>query len=68
LMANCAPVRDGSVTAYAGTALIMADGTTVGALCVMDRNPRNWTAPQLDVLAALSTVLEREVKSPQDHD
>lgn len=54
-------VRDGTVTAYIGTPLIASNGRAVGTLSVMDRRPRRWGAPQIDLLRALSAWAVREV-------
>lgn len=39
---------------YAGAPLVAFDGHPLGALCVMDRRPRELTAPQRSALQALS--------------
>lgn len=47
-------VRDGMVTAYVGMPLVASHGRAVGALSVMDRKPRRWSGPQLDLLRRVS--------------
>lgn len=47
-------VRDGMVTAYVGMPLLASHGRAVGALSVMDRKPRRWSGPQLDLLRKVS--------------
>jgi GAF domain-containing protein len=56
-MAKSAAVRDGTVTAYAGRPIVGANGRTVGALCVMDPQPREWTMPQLALLSDLAAQI-----------
>lgn len=55
LAANLAVVELG-VAAYAGVPLITADGHAVGALCVVDFAPREWSDRQVAVLADLAAV------------
>jgi GAF domain-containing protein len=50
-------VRDGTVRACVGLPLGTADGRAVGTLLVLDRRPRQWTAPQLHLLRRLSTLI-----------
>jgi PAS domain S-box-containing protein/diguanylate cyclase (GGDEF)-like protein len=39
---------------YAGIPFRRADGRVVGALCVADARPRDWTAEEVDLLASLA--------------
>lgn len=41
---------------YAGVPLVMADGSSDGALCVVDRQPRQLSALQREVLSSLAEV------------
>ena len=43
-----------AVRFYAGVPLATPDGTAIGALCVMDANPRNLEAAQISALRILS--------------
>ena len=54
-------VRELGVASYAGVPLSTGDGRIVGALCVVDHEPRAWSAAQLEVLTRLSTVLAAEI-------
>ena len=59
-------VRELGWIAYAGVPLTLADGRTVGALCVVDALPRIWSPRDLALLEdlAASVVTEIELRSP----
>ena len=61
LTARTPAVRDGLVTAYAGVPLIDAAGRAVGALCVMDPEPRLWSEGELELLRDVARLLVREL-------
>ncbi|MET7424386.1 GAF domain-containing protein [Dactylosporangium sp. NPDC005555] len=48
-------IRDLGVVAYAGAPLTSSDGQVLGALCVIDDQPRDWTSAELADLDALAT-------------
>ncbi len=50
---------------YAGHPLHTADGSSVGTLCVIDRNPRKFTQEQLEVLRDLAALVETELQRGQ---
>lgn len=50
------------VRAYAGVPLITGDGHAVGALCVLDIVPRDWTDEDLANLEDLAAVALREIR------
>jgi len=62
LLANNPAVRDGTVRACVGMLLKRPDGRAVGTLLAMDKTPRPWTAPQLDLLGKLSQLIVSEVE------
>jgi GAF domain-containing protein len=61
LTARTPAVRDGLVTAYAGVPLIDAAGRAVGALCVMDPEPRAWSDGDLVLLRDVARLLVSEL-------
>ncbi|MEH3053779.1 MAG: diguanylate cyclase [Patulibacter minatonensis] len=56
----CPAVRDHGVVAYAGFPL-RAGGRCIGALCVFDRVPREWSERELVILAALAESASAEL-------
>ena len=62
LVANNPAVRDGTVRACVGMPLRRTDGRSVGTLLAMDPKPRQWTAPQLDLLSKLSALIVGEME------
>lgn len=46
---------------YAGTPLVLPDGHTVGALCVMDRQPREFDSTDLAILRKLRDLVVNEL-------
>jgi hypothetical protein len=62
LVAHNPLVRDGTVRACLGMPLGTVRGRRVGTLLAMDRRPRRWTAPQLDLLGQLSALIVNEVE------
>jgi diguanylate cyclase (GGDEF)-like protein len=56
---------DPNIRFYAGHPLHTADGSRVGTLCVIDRNPRKFTPEQLEVLRDLAALVETELQRGQ---
>ena len=50
---------------YAGLPLHTVDGSRVGTLCVIDRNPRKLTAEQFQMLRDLAAIAEAELQRGQ---
>lgn len=50
------------IRAYAGMPLRTPEGLVLGALCVMDVTPRRWTARELRMLEAVSTLAMGEIE------
>lgn len=56
---------DPRISFYAGHPLHTTDGSRVGTLCVIDRNPRQFTSEQLEVLRDLAALVETELQRGQ---
>ena len=50
---------------YAGCPLMMADGSKVGTLCIIDRRPRELSAEDQGLLEDLARIVERELSVVQ---
>ncbi len=61
LVAHNPAVRGGTVRACVGVPLSMAGGRALGTLLAMDRMPRRWTVPQLDLLGRISAQIVSEM-------
>lgn len=61
---NPAVVGDPRVRFYAGIPLHAADGSRVGALCIVDNKPRELTAAQLRMLQDVARSVEHELAQP----
>lgn len=55
------PVTSGTVGAYLGVPVV-ADGHTVGALCVFGPEPREWTDDHVAILTALAEAIAAELQ------
>ncbi len=54
-------VRDLNVTAYAGVPLTAATGETLGSLCAIATEPRDWTAEDMETLNAMAAQMMTEI-------
>lgn len=61
LVANNQAITDLDVVAYLGMPLHTPDGATIGALCVIDSQPRQWTEQQIETLRDLTAIVEGEI-------
>lgn len=57
-----AVVRDIGVVAYLGVPIRDDAGKAIGALCVMDTEPRAWSADDVDILVALGKGVSVQIK------
>src|SRR5262245_13601668 len=51
------------VVAYAGIPLTTDEGLTLGAFCVVDAQPREWTPEEIEVLRSLAASTMTEIAS-----
>jgi len=58
---NAALVGEAGLRFYAGSPLVMPDGHVMGALCVMDRRPRDFDATDRAILDALRDLVVMEL-------
>lgn len=58
---NCA-VTELGVVAYAGVPLVTSNDQVLGALCVVDSQPRQWTADEVSILRDLAAMTMTEVE------
>jgi serine phosphatase RsbU (regulator of sigma subunit) len=49
------------VGAWAGFPIMSADGHAIGSMCVIDAEPRKWSAQELETLAILARAVSNEV-------
>ena len=54
-------VEDLGVVAYAGWPLVDHHGSTIGAVCAVDAEPRKWTAEELAALEDLAAACSAEI-------
>lgn len=55
-------IEDLGVIAYLGIPLTSPTGLVVGSFCVIDQEPREWTAAEVDVMTDLSEVVMTELR------
>ena len=55
-------VKDLKVVAYLGVPIRLPDGSTLGALCVIDESPRQWTNEDIGLLIDLANCVNDEIK------
>jgi len=61
---NPAVVGDPRVRFYAGVPLKAADGSRVGALCIVDHKPRQISPAQVRMLQDVARLVEEELRHP----
>jgi two-component sensor histidine kinase len=68
LTAENSAIQDLGVIAYLGVPLRTADGHVVGALCVIDHDPRRWEAKEVEILSDLARIAMDEILLTQSID
>ncbi len=59
-------IRDLHVIAYAGIPLVTDDGFTLGSLCAIDTQPREWTTDEIAILTDLAASVMTEIRLRTD--
>ena len=57
VLCNNSAVKDLGVSAYAGVPLIAEPGHVIGAFCVVDSEPKQWTAEEIETLEDLTQIV-----------
>jgi GAF domain-containing protein len=55
-------IEDFGVVAYAGAPIMTRDDQALGTLCVMDKQPRQWTDNQVQMLSDLAAAVASEIE------
>ena len=56
------PVTSGAVGSYLGVPLRLADGTTIGALCVYGPGPQEWTDRHVGLTCDVADIVAEELR------
>jgi len=59
---NNPAIHDLEVIGYLGMPICTSDGHNIGSLCVIDKNPRQWTQDEMDILKDLTNSVMMEVE------
>jgi GAF domain-containing protein len=55
-------IKDLNIIGYLGFPLKIASGKTLGSFCVIDNQPRQWTAAEVDIMRELAEVVKYEIE------
>ena len=55
-------IEELQISAYAGVPLCDPRGNVLGSFCVIDHQPRHWTAEELDLLRLLADAVAEEIE------
>ena len=61
IVGNEPGVRAGVIGAYLGTPLRVVGGHTLGALCVLSDEPREWSPDDVRIVAQLADIVDEEI-------
>ncbi|MEM9951291.1 MAG: GAF domain-containing protein [Chloroflexota bacterium] len=53
-------IRDLDVIGYLGIPLTLSDGMSLGSLCVIDTDVREWTQVEIDIMTELAQIVIKE--------
>ena len=54
-------IQDLGVEAYLGIPLSTPDGSPIGSFCVIDHQPRTWSARDIEILSELADIVMKEI-------
>jgi signal transduction histidine kinase len=60
---NQPAIEDLGVIAYLGLPLIAVDGAAIGSFCVIDSQPRQWSAQDIELLTQLAGLVMYEIEA-----
>jgi PAS domain S-box-containing protein len=66
VLAENPAVNELGIAAYLGLPISDRDGVVIGSLCAIDTHPRQWSEADLDVLADVAIMVEREIAETTD--
>lgn len=59
-------IRDLNVIGYLGIPLTLSDGQSLGSLCVIDADPRQWTQTEIAIMTELAEIVTLEFDTRLD--
>ncbi|MGJ3238053.1 MAG: GAF domain-containing protein [Anaerolineae bacterium] len=60
LVKHNSAIHDLNVIGYLGIPLTLADGKSLGSLCVIDNDVREWTQTEIDIMTELAQIVTKE--------
>jgi GAF domain-containing protein len=62
LVSDNPSIQEFGLVAYAGAPIVTREGHALGTLCVLDQEPREWTADQVKLLTDLAAAVASEIE------